>query len=133
MGQFLAKVSLLREQKKVTEQYLVDAVSCTDAETLVYNELSVSEELKVVSVSESNYDNVVCNDEAETFFAAKVSYITENEITGTEKRENANVLIQSDSFGNAYNTLLEQYKNSMADYVIKSVSETKILGYIKQD
>jgi len=64
---FLAKVQFLTEDeksgkiKKVTVQYLVDAMSCTEAEAKVTKWLGDLNDFEVKSVSESSILGVISN------------------------------------------------------------------------
>ena len=97
--------------KKVTEPYLVDALSFTEAESrIIYSELFPCEE-----------------DAADRWFKCKLYFITLDEKSGTEKKTATNVLVQAADLRDAVKKLDEGMKGTMADYVIASVAETAIM------
>ena len=89
---------------KVTEPFLVDALSCTEAEARIVEEVSpyVSGELNVLSVNKTKISDVFWNVEAERFYKVKVNYITIDEKTGAEKRSGTYILVQASNFSEAF-------------------------------
>ncbi len=121
--------------KKVTEPYLVDALSFTEAERRIIEESSayISGEFAVSDIKKVNYSEIFfCSlDSADKFFKVKLLFITLDEKSGTEKKTATNVLVQASDLKDAIKKLDEGMKDSMADYVIASVSETKIMDVYK--
>lgn len=118
-------------EKKVTESYLVDALSCTEAEARATEEVSpyISGEFNVSAVKQAKYSEIFLDeaDSADRFFKCKVAFITINEKTGIEKESSTNMLVQASDLRQAIKSLDKGMEGSMADYLIKSVSETKIM------
>ena len=117
--------------KKVTESFLVDALSCTEAEARATEEVSpyISGEFNVSAVKQAKYSDIFLDeaDSADRFFKCKVAFITINEKTGTEKESFTNMLVQASDLREAIKSLDKGMEGSMADYLIKSVAETKIM------
>jgi len=117
--------------KKVTEPYLVDALSFTEAEARIIEELNplISGEFTVSNVARANYSELFPSDEdsADRWFKCKLFFITRDEKTGCEKRISTQVLVQAADLRDAVKKLDEGMKGTMADYVIASVAETTIM------
>ena len=117
--------------KKVTELYLVDALSFTEAESRIIEEMTpfMSGEFEVVGVAKANYNELFPSEEgaADRWFKCKLWFITLDEKTGAEKRTPFNVLVQASDLRDAIKKLDEGMKGTLADYVIASVSETAIM------
>ena len=118
-------------QKKVTEPYLVDALSFTEAESRIIEEMTpfFQGEFVVAGVARANYEEIFPSDEecADRWFKCKLWFITLDEKSGAEKRTASNVLVQASDLRDAIKKLDEGMKDTMADYVIASVSETAII------
>lgn len=123
--------------KKVTESYLVDALSCTEAEARMLKEMKphISGEFNISSVKQAKYSDVFFDDSysADRFFKCRVALITINEKTGAEKESAANILVQASHLKDAVVNLDEGMKGTLADYVIKGVNETNIMDVFLYD
>ena len=118
-------------QKKVTEQYVVDALSFTEAEARIIEEMSqyISGEFDVVEIDRCAFKEVFFSDQetADTWYKAKLQFITIYEKTEKEKRTAVYYLVQGSSLENARKNIDEVMGGTMIYYVISSVSETKIM------
>ncbi len=121
--------------KVVSEVYVVDAQSVTEAETIIIKELSVFLEsgLTVVSVKQHGAKEVLFTDKDNSelnYFNTKVSFITIDERSGKEKKSMFQILVQSSDTKSAITKIDEEFKSSITDYIIESVGTTKIVSYI---
>ena len=118
-------------QKKVTEQYVVDALSFSEAETRIIEEMSgyISGEFEVTDVKKATYKEVFFSDceTEDRYFKAKVQFITIDEKTEKEKRSNVYYLVQAGTLDGAVKNINEVMQGTMIDYEKSTVSETKIL------
>lgn len=118
-------------QKKVTESYLVDALSFTEAEARIIEEMTplVSGEFTVSDIKRANYSELFpCEeDAADRWFKCKLFFITLDENSGAEKKTSTQVLVQAADLRDAVKKLDEGMKGTMADYQIASVAETAIM------
>lgn len=118
-------------QKKVTEPYLVDALSVTEAEARIIEEMApfISGEFSVRGVKLADYSELFPSEEesADRWFKCKLVYITLDEKSGAEKKTTSQVLVQAADLRDAVKKLDEGMKGTMADYQIASVSETPIM------
>ena len=133
---FLAKISYEKTDekgmtRKVTESYLVDALSFTEAEARIIDnvkdfitgEFNVTA-LKWESVSELFTSDKECDDK---WYKIKVAYITLDEKSGKERRTYAYMIVQSSDTANAEKRLHEGMKGTLADYLVMEVKETQIV------
>lgn len=118
-------------QKKVTEPYLVDALSFTEAERRFLEEIEpfMSGEFQITDIKRAKFAELFETDEetADRWFKAKVSFITLDEKTAVEKKSSQNILIQASDLRDAVKRLDKGMEGTMADYEIASVAETPIM------
>jgi len=117
--------------KKVNEPYLVDALSFTEAEKRITEEMSyfISGEFTIADIKRANYSELFFSDEesADRWFKCKVMFITLDEKSGAEKKTSTQMLVQAADLRDAVKKLDEGMKGTMADYQIGSVAETPIM------
>ena len=117
--------------KKVTEPYLVDALSFTEAEARIIEEMSpfISGEFIVSDIKRANYSELFpCDEEtADRWFKCKLLFVTLDEKSGAEKKTSSQVLVQAADLRDAVKKLDEGMKGTMADYQIASVAETPLI------
>ena len=117
--------------KMVTEPYLVDALSHSEAEARIIEEMEpyLSGEFTVAGIVPAKYSDVFFSEDtnADRWFKCKLTFITLDERTGAEKRTSTNVLVQASDLRDAVKKLDEGMKGSMADYIISSIAETEIM------
>nr|DAR57534.1 MAG TPA: protein of unknown function (DUF4494) [Caudoviricetes sp.] len=125
------KVMETGTNKQVTEPYLIDALSFTEAEARIIEEMKpfISGEFKVKAVKQANYSELFFSNDknADIWYKAKLAFVTLDEKSGAEKKTYTNILIQALDLRNAIKRLDEGMKGTMADYKIVSISETKIM------
>ncbi|MBE6305894.1 MAG: DUF4494 domain-containing protein [Bacteroidales bacterium] len=116
-------------QKKVTDTFLVDALSFTEAEARVIEEVTpfVSGEMDVASVKKTKISEIFRDDTADKWYLVKVAFITIDEKTAQEKRAISQILVAGSNFKGAYDNFMEGMKGTMADFDIVTLSETNIL------
>jgi hypothetical protein len=118
-------------QKKVTEAYVVDALSFSEAEERIIDEMSsyISGEFDVMDIKKAPYKEIFFSDSdlADKWYKAKLQFITIDEKTEKEKRSSVNYLVQAGSFNGAVKNIDEVMGGTMIDYVIFSVTETTLM------
>lgn len=119
--------------KKVTEAYLVDALSFTEAEARITEEETpfISGEFSVSAVKRTKIAEIFWNEAGDRWYLVKVAFITIDEKTAAEKKSNSLILVQASDFKNAYDTFIEGMKGTMADYEIVQINETMIMDVYK--
>ena len=118
-------------QKKVTELYVVDALSFTEAEERIIEEMStyISGEFEVWEIDRAVYKEIFFSDDdmADKWYKAKLKFITIDEKTEKEKKATVYYLVQAGSFEGARKNIDEVMGGTMIDYIIDTVSETTIM------
>ena len=118
-------------EKKITEPYLVDALSFTEAEARIIEEITpfISGEYTVSDIKRAKYSEVFHAEEesADRWFKAKLNFITLDEKSGQEKKTATNILVQAADLRQAVKKIDQNMKGSMADYMIASIQETAIM------
>lgn len=114
-------------QKKVNEKYLVDAMSCTEAEAKTIETIKpfVSGELKITSTKEESYSELFIG-EGDYFYGMKVGFIMLDEKLGREKIQKTKMLVQADGVKAAIERLEKGMKDTLADWKLHGVQETQI-------
>ncbi|KAA6338791.1 hypothetical protein EZS27_013242 [termite gut metagenome] len=117
--------------KKVAEPYLVDALSFTEAEARIIEEITpfISGEFTVADIRRANYSELFFSDEdtADRWFKCKLLFITLDEKSGAEKKIATQILVLAADLHDAIKKLDEGMKGTMADYQIASIIETSIM------
>ena len=119
------------KEKKVTEQYVVESLSFTEAESRIIKEMTpyVSGDFDVVSEKIAPYNEIFLSDNStdDKWFVSKVGFITLDEKTAKEKKQTFRYLVQAATSEHALDytkTMLHQW---MSDYSIDSVQDTPTL------
>ncbi len=115
--------------KKVTELYLVDALSFTEAEARIIEEMKpyISGDFEVKAVKKAKIAEIIGDQDADRYYLAKVSFITIDEKSGAEKTAMAQLLVCDDDYGSAFGSLLIELRKSVSDWRIISIAETAIM------
>jgi small-conductance mechanosensitive channel len=115
--------------KKVTEPYLVDALSFTEAEARIIEEIKpyISGEFTIADIKRARINELFFNELGDRYYRIKVYFITLDEKSGAEKKTAVQMLTQASDIKEAIAVLEEGMKGSMADYTIASVVETMIM------
>ncbi len=138
--------------KKVTELYIVDALSFTEAEMRIIQEMTpyISGEFSVITIKRTNISEVVIDvggieshidadaqkllgmnknvsSSADKWYKTKINHIILNEKTGKEKRTPVHLLVNAGSNNVAHSLVINHMKGSMVDYEIADIVETKII------
>ena len=117
--------------KSTTETYLVDALSFTEAERRFIQEITpmVSGEYTVTDIRRTKIAELFESQDslADRWFKARVAFVSIDEKTGTEKRAVQVMMVQAIDLRDAVKNLDQGMAHTLADYVIVSIAETKIL------
>lgn len=120
--------------KKVTELYLVDALSFAEAEGRITNEMEpyISGDFDVVTIKCTNISEIVEGlSTADKWFKAKLMYINIDEKTGKEKKQAVHFIVRASDINNAHICVVEHMKGSVMDYEIATLDETKIMDLFR--
>ena len=123
--------------KKVTEQYVVDALSFTEAEAAITEEMKsyISGDYRITDIKMAAYHEIFFSDmdKDDKWYKAKLQFITIDEKTEKEKRSSVFYLVQAGSLTQAVGYIDEMMGKTMIDYVISSVAETQIMDVYEHD
>ena len=119
------------KEKKVTEQYVVEALSFTEAEARITEEMNpyISGEFDVVSEKIAPYNEIFLSDKSDDdkWFISKVAFITIDERTAKEKKQTFRYLVQAETSEKAMDYTKEMFSHGMSDYSIDAVQDTPTL------
>ncbi len=119
--------------KKVTEPYLVDALSFTEAEARITEEQTpfISGEFSVSAVKRTKIAEIFWNEGGDRWYLVKVGFITIDEKTAVEKRSASLILVQASNFKEAFENFNKGMEGTLADFDIMSISETPLMDVYK--
>lgn len=133
MSYFIAvvKYDKLQENgavRRVSEQRLCDALTCTEAEAIVTENLRpcISGDFFTTSVKASKIAEIMGDKECGRFWLSKVAFISVDEKTAAEKRTISQILVGAPDFTKALEHFNDGMKGTMADFEIVSLAETPI-------
>lgn len=126
------------KEKKVTEQYVVEALSFTEAETRIIEVMTpyISGEFDVVSEKIAPYNEIFLsgNSNDDKWFVSKVAFITIDEKTEKEKKQTFRYLVQAATSELALDYTKEMLSHGMSDYRIDAVQDTPTLDvFLRED
>ena len=115
--------------KVVTESYIVSALSFSEAESNINDQMKiyVGEDFKIVNIKLTNYSEISAFEDVDKWFKSKISLLYFDENSGKEKKSNIYMLVQANDAKNAYDNTITALKGTVSDFTIPSVSETKIV------
>ncbi|MDR2057559.1 MAG: DUF4494 domain-containing protein [Dysgonamonadaceae bacterium] len=115
--------------KKVTEPYLVNALSFTEAEARFIEQIKpyISGEFTVAGIRLTRINELFLNERGDRYYRIKVYFVTLDEKSGAEKKTAVRILAQASNIEEAISVLKAGMKGSLADYTVVSVAETRIM------
>jgi len=131
---FQVKVKFTKEfqdgtLKRVTEPYLINAMSFTEAEARIYKEVGefVRGEFSVNAIIKIDYADIFHFDDAEVWYKAKVSYVSEDADSGKEKRISNNYLVSAHNVKEAYERVEDSLKGLMITWETPVITKTDLV------
>jgi hypothetical protein len=114
---------------RVNELYLVDALSFTEAEARIIEEIRpfISGDFTVAGIKRARLSELFFNPAGDRYYRIKVYFITLDEKSGTEKKTAVQMLAQASTIKESIDIVEEGIKGTMADYVIASITETLLI------
>lgn len=136
---FQCKVKYQREDengifKRVTEAYLLDAVSFTEAETKIYEAMGerVSGEFAIASINKTNFIDVFYYPDADIWHKCKVTYYIAEE-NGKEKKVVNYFLVTAKDVKEAYERIHLSLHNMLVSFRVPDITESPILEVLEQE
>jgi len=134
---FLVKVRYARideksgSERKVTESYLLDAVSFTEAEARINEEMKeiINGEFLIVSIARANFSEIFTDSEGSIWYKAKIKFVSIDDQSGREKKISNNILIMADNVDEAYKNINEAMNGFTVDFEIEGITDSKIYDF----
>ena len=114
---------------KTSEAYLVDALSFTEAEERINEEMRpfISGEFLVSDIKREKVNELFANEAGDRWYRSKVNFISLEEEKGVEKRIATTMYAQASSVKDALEVIEKGMKGTLADYEIAAITETNIM------
>ena len=130
------KVMESGETKKVSDTYVVDAITFGEAEESIAEEMKpyMSGDFDIKNINPAPYSEIFFsdNDTDDKYYKVKLAFITIDEKTQKEKKSKVTYLVQAGSLEQARKNTEEVMKGTMINYEFVSVTETKILDVFEK-
>lgn len=120
---------------KARENYILDALSFTEAEARMIKEMTpfIQGEFIVSKATRARISEILFNEDGEKWFKSKVNFIMFNEEKSVEKKRPATFMVQANDIAETLAIITNAMKGTMSDYEIWSVTTTDIVAIIKYD
>jgi len=131
---FQCKVKYAKENeqgllKAISEQYLIDAVSFTEAEAILYDRLGsvIRGDFQVTAIAKSNIVDVFFYEDQDTWFKAKIQYIVADADSGKEKKVTQFMLVTASDVPQAHERIQESLSNMLVSFQVPDVTITQVI------
>jgi hypothetical protein len=116
-------------ERKVSEAYLVDAVTYTDAESRITEMLSqmVRGEFRVKQITQTKIVEIFPHEEGQWFYTGKISIVAIDENAGKEKKINESFLVVANDIKQALKRLEEGLSYILVPFEITSLAVSNIV------
>lgn len=140
---FQCKIKYQREEengkiKKISEPYLVDAVSYTEAEARIYQELGsvIPGEFEVTAITKSRFVDIFHYDDNDVWYKCKVTYMVTDENSGKEKKITNMMLVTAAHVKEAYERIQESLSTMLVPFEVPEIAQSpivEIFPYISEE
>lgn len=115
--------------KSISEQYLVDAVSFTECEAIIYDRLGqqIRGDFQVIAIAKSNIVDVFFYEDCDIWHRAKITYLIADGESGREKKVVQYMLVTADDVTQAHERIQEILSNTLVSFRVPDMVETKII------
>lgn len=115
--------------KRVSEPYLLAAMTFTDAEARIYEELGaiIRGEFNVVGITRTEIHDIFAYDDEDVWYKCKVRYENMDGNSEKPKKVTQNFLVSAGSVKQAYERIQESLSTLMVDYEIPSIIVSPIV------
>ncbi len=131
---FTCKVKYTKEDeqgrvKNVTEAYLTDALSFTEAEARIYEEMGqrVMGEFQVTSITKSKIIDIFEYPGGDVFYQTKIVYVVADADSGKEKKVTNLMLVHASDIREAYDRIHDSLNNMLVTFSVPEIKESPIL------
>jgi len=140
MERYLVKCKYTREftdgtLKRVSEQYLIQSVNFTMAESRIHKEVGAYQrgEFSVQAISIVNLADIFMYDDSETYFNCRISFVSEDADSGKQKKITNNYLVEAANAREAEQRITECLNGIMVTYDITKIEKTKIVDIFEYE
>ena len=121
--------------KRVTEAYLFDAASFTEAEARSIEEvaMSIKGEVMVTNIAKTDLADVIHYGDCETWYKVKVSFVSNDADSEKEKRQASNVLVNAPDLIEAVKRTHDNFKDSISSFEILAAAISPIVEIYAYD
>lgn len=115
--------------KRVSEPYLVAAMSFTDAEARIYEELGsiIRGEFVVNGIARTEFHDIFHFEDSDYWYRCKLTYESQDADSEKAKKITQNFLVSAHSVREAYERLKESLKEMLVDFQIPAINLTPIV------
>lgn len=115
--------------KNVSEAYLVDAVSFTEAEARIYDMLGsiIRGDFQITHITKSNIVDVFLFEDCDIWHKCKICYIVADSDSGKEKKVTQYMLVTAKDVPQAHERINESLNNILVSFQVPDIVETKIV------
>ena len=121
--------------QKVSEKYIVDALTFGDTERRLLEEVGcyATGSVLVQDIKRTQFMEIfeTTDESADKFFKVKIAMITIDEDKGVEKKTPAFLLVEAANIQDALDRMKEGMKDYLIDFDLVSVQDTKIMAVYK--
>ncbi len=119
----------------VTEAYLIEALSFTEAEARIVTEMQpfISGEFTVANIKRVKLGDIFFHENGDKWYRCKVNMISFDDEKGVEKKSPVAMLVQASEIGEALNRLHEGMKGTMSDYEVATIQETMLMDVFRYE
>lgn len=115
--------------KRVSEPYLLAAMTFTDAEARIYEELGsiIRGEFTVLNIARTEFHDIFMSDDSDSLFKCKISFESSNVDDEKSKKVTQNFLVGANTIEEAAERIKENLSSMLVDYTLNSVVNTPIV------
>ncbi|MDR2928297.1 MAG: DUF4494 domain-containing protein [Cytophagaceae bacterium] len=117
------------KEKKVSEPYLVDAITFTEAEGRLIKELEqmIRGDFQITNIRKANYSDVFSFDDGDRWYKCRVSYLSVDELAGKEKMVVLQMLVMANNLKEAYDNLMTSLSGMTIDFDVTAITEILLM------
>jgi len=121
--------------KRVSEPYLIGALSFTDAESRIYEELGtrIRGEFHILGITRTEVQDIFAYDDTGIWYKCKISYLVENDENEKQKKISQQFIVEANSIKEAYERLKESLSSMGVDFEIPSILLSPIVDIFPND
>ena len=115
--------------KRVSEPYILAAMTFTDAEARIYEELgtTIRGEFLVTGIARTDIHDIFAYDDSDSWYKCKVSYDKIDDEADKKKTITQNFLVSASNVKESYERIVESLSTLMIDFQITSIIASPIV------